>query len=467
MSPLRALLVLLLAFPLAASAQYYTVDPVTETVTIAWPEAAPAWRMEVIRPGNSSSTDGSGLELRNVSYNGRQVFKVAHLPVVNVEYDEGSGFGCSCYRDWSDFEARFLTAPEANDAIFVDAEPGSVRTTCDFAGEIDPLLDQGDLRGIAAEDFGDRLVVTTQYAAGWYRYRVQWVFHLDGRMQPSYAFGHTPNVCTQFGRNHHAYWRFDFDIGGDDGELAADGDYIVESAPTGSFTFDTEARRNHGSGVEWSVYDRNSGRGYRLTPGPEQEMPVDDFAYADAIVLRYKPTELDDGGGFSGTFCAIDFESPGPPDPQNGGMQKPPLLDGDSVLDTDIVLWYRTGTRRTDEGDTSCRILGPTLTPVGNWAVSNENKAPSLPSTAALSAAYPNPFDRVTTVRFRVDEARPVTLTLVDGLGRTVRTLYTGTPVPGQEVEAQVTADGLPSGSYTVRLTGEGVNETTRVVLLR
>ncbi|MEL6612741.1 MAG: T9SS type A sorting domain-containing protein, partial [Bacteroidota bacterium] len=60
-----------------------------------------------------------------------------------------------------------------------------------------------------------------------------------------------------------------------------------------------------------------------------------------------------------------------------------------------------------------------------------------------------------------------VTLTLVDDLGRTVRALYQGTPSPGQFVTTEIEAGSLPSGSYTVRLSGEGINETTRVVLLR
>ncbi|MEM6783525.1 MAG: hypothetical protein AAF624_07290, partial [Bacteroidota bacterium] len=228
-----------------AMAQYY--QSTRDRVDIAWPEANPIWEMEIYSPSNSSGTEGSGLEIRDVYYNGRKVFGRAHVPVVNVEYEpEG---GCGCYRDWNDFEMFFDTEPESNGMAFLDANPGSVKTTCDFDGVVDPLSDQGDMVGIAGEDFGDRLVLTTQMAAGWYRYRVRWTFWLDGTIQPEFTFGHTFNVCTAAGRNHNAYWRFDFDIdGGDD-------DYAVEMAPSGMTEFDLEAKRFHDDGVSWGVFD--------------------------------------------------------------------------------------------------------------------------------------------------------------------------------------------------------------------
>jgi hypothetical protein len=325
-------------------------------------------------------------------------------------------------------------------------------------------VDQGDMRGVAAESFEDRLVLTTQYLAGWYRYRVRWTFWLDGRMEPTFTYGHLPNVCTTDPRNHHAYWRFDFDIDG------GENDYVVETTGGTTTTFETEARRSFEDADTWGVFDRVSARGYVLTPGPETDLLVDDFSYADVMILHYAPLELDDGGNFAGNspYCAIDFESPGPPD--SDGNRRDPMLDGEAVLDTDVVVWYRTGVRRANEGRSqdACRVLGPTLTPVGDWtAVASEDGAPALPQTAELTAAYPNPFDHVTTVRFRLTESRPVTLTLVDDLGRTLRTVYEGTPVAGQFVAAQIEADALPSGSYTVRLQGEGIRETTRVVVLR
>ena len=46
--------------------------------------------MCMLTPVNSSGTNGSALEIRNVSYNGHLVFKRAHAPILNVKYVPGS-----------------------------------------------------------------------------------------------------------------------------------------------------------------------------------------------------------------------------------------------------------------------------------------------------------------------------------------------------------------------------------------
>ena len=61
--------------------------------------------MCMLTPANSSGTNGSAIEIRNVSYNGHLVFKRAHAPILNVKYVPGSN--CDCFRDWSDEEAKF------------------------------------------------------------------------------------------------------------------------------------------------------------------------------------------------------------------------------------------------------------------------------------------------------------------------------------------------------------------------
>lgn len=49
-----------------------------------------------------------------------------------------------------------------------------------------------------------------------------------------------------------------------------------------------------------------------------------------------------------------------------------------------------------------------------------------LPSVNALAQNYPNPFNPETTIRFDLAEAAPVTLTVYDATGQTVRTLLDG-----------------------------------------
>src|SRR2546428_699718 len=80
---------------------------------INWPAANPVWSLCWTPPDSSSGVDGSGLELRHVFYKGKRVFWQAHVPVLNVIYDQPSGFCGPTYRDWQ----RELVPFEANNGI--------------------------------------------------------------------------------------------------------------------------------------------------------------------------------------------------------------------------------------------------------------------------------------------------------------------------------------------------------------
>ncbi len=73
------------------------------------------------------------------------------------------------------------------------------------------------------------------------------------------------------------------------------------------------------------------------------------------------------------------------------------------------------------------------------------------PAAYALEAAYPNPFNPQTTIRFDVPEAAEVQLGIYDVLGRQVRVLVDG-QIPAGTHEMAFEAGGLPSGTYLVRL---------------
>ena len=68
---------------------------------MSWPARDPVWQFCWLRPADSSGVNGSGIEIRNVHYNGRLVLKRGHVPIVNVQYDTlGSCGGANhCYRD--------------------------------------------------------------------------------------------------------------------------------------------------------------------------------------------------------------------------------------------------------------------------------------------------------------------------------------------------------------------------------
>jgi hypothetical protein len=465
---LCALMGLVLAAP--AMAQYCAPRNSQAPTTVAWPNTPfeePVWQMEFLPPSSSTGTAGSGLEIRNVKYNGRLVMKRGHVPILNVKYESG----CNCFRDWSYSDEVFL-ADNPVETCYAESTPGTVQTMCDAApsncsdnngdGEVDSCSDVGSFEGVAVERFPDMLRLTTHYNAGWYRYTMKWEFHRDGTIRPLYGFATTGSACTQNPRRHHAYWRFDFDIEG------AESDYIVETnAVGGNVVFENETLRTWGDpsdGVTWSVLDVATERGYRVAPGaadydtpanPNTGMPdVDNFVNEDAVIARYQPGEIDDGGG----SCSARFDS-----------GSPQIVNDESVYDTDVVLWYRSGSTKPDIDPGTCYVVGPVLTPLGDWSVTPPvaTDESATPTGFTLEDAYPNPFDQTTTVRFSVDEAQPVTLTLYDSVGRAVRTLYEGTPPAGALQTVVMDGSDLPSGVYTIRLEGESIAGTTRVVLLK
>src|SRR5262249_35139908 len=72
----------------------------SDAYRINWPDGNPVWSFYWVPPDESSGTDGSGLELRNVFYKGHLVLYRAHLPILNVKYDPGGCGGSSLsYRD--------------------------------------------------------------------------------------------------------------------------------------------------------------------------------------------------------------------------------------------------------------------------------------------------------------------------------------------------------------------------------
>ena len=305
--------------------------------TIRWPDTNPIWQMCWTSPVDSSGIDGSGLEITNVTYNGRLVLGRGHIPVVNVKYDPGGCGGLDLsYRDWNRELVRF----EADNVIRPGyAEPTRTpRTVCDTPG-----ADVGDFLGVAAEKLPDRLVLTTQVQAGWYRYIYTWTFLPDGTIKPGVRFTAVDNLCTQLPHYHNIYWRLDLDI--DDPENDA-----VDERNNGAWTaLTSETRRLHAPAADrqWRVRDKITGNGYEIVPSDDADV-ADAWSAGDLWALAFRATELDDGGatgGLDGDKAHIDR-----------------YLGGESLDAKDVVVWYRTGFRHA--GSVDCELGGPTLRPV-------------------------------------------------------------------------------------------------------
>ena len=90
-----------------------------------------------------------------------------------------------------------------------------------------------------------------------------------------------------------------------------------------------------------------------------------------------------------------------------------------------------------------------------------------LPEEFKLYAAYPNPFNPVTTIRFDVGStSHESTLRIYDVSGRNVATLINGQLQPGS-YEVQWDARGFASGIYFSELISGTKRHTQKMVLLK
>lgn len=306
---------------------------------VNWPASNPVWSLCWTPPDNSSGVDGSGLELRHVFYKGKRVFWQASVPVLNVKYDPG---GCGgpylSYRDWQNSPMPF----DANNVLAIGyAEPTTPPSTvCDHPG-----TDSGTFSGVAVEKGASKLVLTTQMQAGWYRYIQKWTFYLDGTIEPRFGFTAITDYCTTKPHNHHAYWRFDFDIDGAANDAIDVRNFVWASVPT-------EVKDKYAPVAfrRWRVRDKVTGRGYQVIPGPG-EGAADAWAVADVWALLYRFSEIDDGGAVAG--------------PNGDAAHMSNYLGGENINGRDVVLWTHSMHRHA--AGIGCHLAGPTLKPFGAW----------------------------------------------------------------------------------------------------
>jgi hypothetical protein len=292
------------------------------------------WRFRVVRPAASSGAWGSGIDLRNIYYRGKRVLSQAHTPVLNVLYN---GNVCGPYRDWMYSENAFNAQGTAITSGILKAS--SPPQTIFETGS-----DRGNYRGVAIYDSGTEVVLTTEVSAGWYRYKSEWRFKDDGTIEPRWGFSAVQDSCTCYTHHHHAYWRFDFDVG------ATNVNRVQYYSGTQWNNIGIESKfRRDATHQLWRVMDHATGSGYLITPGANDES-ADAYARGDVWALRYNSYQLDDSSVYRGTAINIDA-----------------FLTGQSVTDQDLVVWYGAGFLHThEESRESLDLRGPTLTPI-NW----------------------------------------------------------------------------------------------------
>jgi hypothetical protein len=306
------------------------------------------WTFTVVRPGASSGTNGSGIELRQVYYRGKEVLYRAHVPILNVEY-QVAGVEAHCgptYRDWQNSENCF-------DAAGTDFAPGFRLCTTPAKTILESGSDAGNFRGVAIYVAGQEVVLVSEMSAGWYRYVSEWRLRADGTIRPRFGFAAANNPCTCKTHHHHAYWRFDFDI------RTASRNLVEEFNDPPLFAgsnwhrkvYEIRRPRDASRKRKWRVTNTLTGEGYELIPGAN-DGTADGYGVGDVWVLRYHGSEIDDGQGFT-------------TDPAKSKAQLDRFLNGELVENQDVVVWY-AGHFLHDVQHGGSHIVGPELRPV-NW----------------------------------------------------------------------------------------------------
>jgi hypothetical protein len=90
-----------------------------------------------------------------------------------------------------------------------------------------------------------------------------------------------------------------------------------------------------------------------------------------------------------------------------------------------------------------------------------------LSEAVVMETVAPNPVHNQGTLRFAMQKAEPVTVSVYNVLGQRVQTLFDGTPSPGQLYEVTIDASTLSSGTYFVRIEGDSIQKTRRVAVVR
>jgi hypothetical protein len=279
------------------------------------------WKFLAVRPAASSGTNGSGVELRYVDYKGKRLLYRAHVPILNVQYQNNA---CGPYLDWQWQEGMI----EANGA---DVGPGFRLCSAPAQTILDTGQDAGNFLGTAIYVKGQEVVLVSEMQAGWYRYVSEWRLHTNGAIRPRFGFGATSSSCVCSEHYHHAYWRLDFDL------RTAESNVVREFNDPPLFggskwhtkRFETQRPRNPSRKRKWRVQNTTTGEAYDIVPGAGDGVATSSpdwpFPQGDAWFVRYRGTEIDTG-----------VTATGPPYEANIGN----FVNGESIEDTDVVVWY-------------------------------------------------------------------------------------------------------------------------------
>jgi hypothetical protein len=309
------------------------------------------WKFTAIRPAASSGTNGSGIELRSVYLRGKRMLGRAHVPILNVKYDQDR---CGPYRDWQFQEGQI----EANGTDVGNTGfrlcPTPARTIMDTGS------DSGNFLGVGVYIKEPEIVFVSEMEAGWYRYVSEWRFDVDGTLRPRFGFAAVQNSCVCNRHHHHVYWRLDFDVITSGGNRVSEYNdpALVGSNKWDDKKFEVARARDPLRKRHWRVVNLANKAAVDILPGANDglasTMPDAPFGRGDVWILRFRDSEFDDG------VVAV-----GPPYEANIGQ----WVNGEAIDNHDVVIWYAghfTHNLREQDAAQHGHLLGPDIKPI-NW----------------------------------------------------------------------------------------------------
>jgi ribosome maturation factor RimP len=98
---------------------------------------------------------------------------------------------------------------------------------------------------------------------------------------------------------------------------------------------------------------------------------------------------------------------------------------------------------------------------------SREVKAVVKPTQKISVRAFPNPVSTKGTVRIATSKERELSVEVCDLLGRKVGQLFDGTVTSKQPEILNLNSSSLSSGTYFLRVHGDGQTKTTQITVVR
>jgi hypothetical protein len=298
------------------------------------------WKFLVIRPAASSGIKGSGIELKYVDYKKKRVLYQAHVPILNVRYDNDA---CGPFRDWQWEEGMF-------NANGNDIAPGIRLCNTPATTVFDTDNDSGNFKGVAIYVKGQEVILVSEMEAGWYRYVSEWRFHTDGTISPRFGFGAIQNHCVCNLHHHHVYWRFDFDIETPGNNLVQEFNdpILIGNSNWHNKSFEIRRPKDPGRKRKWKISNTRSGSAYEIIPG-DNDGTADGFGIGDLWVLRYHGgLEIEDG------VTVV----PGTPAQCMAHVDN--FVNGEAIANHDVVVWYAAHFTHDVNVETA-HIVGPKL----------------------------------------------------------------------------------------------------------